>query len=150
MGDDATRMDEKTSPRLNPIGHVQSELTDSGDAPRQAHLGAPPARIEFTKEFEAHAADLQTGDTIWILTWLDRASRDTAAVHPEGNRNNPLTGIFSTRAPHRPNPIGLHRATITARDHNSITVNALEALNGTPVLDIKPVLPEELGPLPDQ
>ena len=142
--------DEETSLRLRPIGQVQSELTDQGAAPRQAHLGAPPARLEFAKEFGPHAADLAAGDAIWILTWLDRASRDIATVHPEGNPNNPLTGIFSTSAPHRPNPIGLHRAVITARDDNSITVDALEALNGTPVLDIKPVLPEELDPLPDQ
>jgi tRNA-Thr(GGU) m(6)t(6)A37 methyltransferase TsaA len=135
---------------LTPIGHVKSELRETSDAPRQAHLGAPPARIEFAPEFEAHAADLKKGDGIWILTWLDRASRDIAAVHPEGNANNPLTGIFATRAPHRPNPIGLHRAVIISRDRDSITVNALEALNGTPVLDVKPVLPEELGPIPSR
>ena len=136
-----------TSPNLRPIGRVESELAEPSDAPRQAFLGAPPARIEFAPEFEAHAADLGVGDTIWIFTWLDRASRDVAAVHPEGNPNNPLTGVFATRAPHRPNPIGLHRAVITAREANSITVDALEALNGTPVLDVKPVLAEELGQL---
>ena len=139
---------DASSLQLRPIGHVESDLTDASDAPRQAYLGAPPARIAFAPEFEAHAADLKQGDAIWILTWLDRASRDIAAVHPEGNANNPLTGVFATRAPHRPNPIGLHRAVITARDRNSITVDALEALNETPVLDVKPVLPEELGPLP--
>ena len=133
---------------VRPIGRVESPLTESRDAPRQAHLGAPPARIAFAPEFEPHAADLDAGDAIWILTWLDRASRDIAAVHPEGNPNNPLTGVFATRAPHRPNPIGLHRAVITSRDRNAITVDALEALNGTPVLDVKPVLPQELEPLP--
>ena len=137
-----------TSQNVRPIGRVESVLTEPGDAPRQGFLGAPAARIEFAPEFEAHAADLAAGDAIWILTWLDRASREVAAVHPEGNTNNPLTGVFATRAPHRPNPIGLHRAVITARDRNSITVDALEALNGTPVLDVKPVLPEELGPIP--
>src|SRR6185369_12930263 len=91
--------------QLHPIGHVQSDLTDASDAPRQGFLGAPPARIEFAPEFEAHAEHLKTGDAIWILTWLDRASRDIAAVHPEGKSNNPLTGVFATRAPHRPNPI---------------------------------------------
>ena len=136
-----------TSPNLRPIGRVESELAGPRDAPRQAFLGAPPARIKFAPGFEAHAADLGVGDTIWILTWLDRASRDVAAVRPEGNPNNPLTGVFATRAPHRPNPIGLHRAVIVSRDRTSITVDALEALNGTPVLDVKPVLAEELGQL---
>src|SRR6187200_2507468 len=135
------------SQQLRAIGRVESQLAEPGDAPRQAYLQAPPARIEFAPEFEAHASDLARGDTIWILTWLDRASRDVAAVHPEGNPNNPLTGVFATRAPHRPNPIGLHRAVIVSRDRTSITVDALEALNGTPVLDVKPVLPDELGPL---
>ena len=137
-----------TGPEVRPVGWVESELTEIGDAPRQAYLGAPAARIAFAPEFEAHAAHLDAGDAIWILTWLDRASRDVAAVHPEGNANNPLTGVFATRAPHRPNPIGLHRAIVTSRDRNSITVDALEALDGTPVLDVKPVVPEELGPLP--
>ena len=133
---------------VRPIGHVRSELTDASDAPRQAHLGAPPARIEFSPEFEAHARDQAEGDAVWILTWLDRASRDIAAVHPEGDSTKPLTGIFATRAPHRPNPIGLHRAVIVARDQTSIAIDALEALDGTPVLDVKPVLPQELAPLP--
>ena len=78
-----------------------------------------------------------------LLTWLDRADRDVLAVHPRSDPRNPLTGVFSTRSPDRPNPIGLHRVTVTARDGNRVQVAALEALDGTPIIDVKAVLGEE-------
>jgi tRNA-Thr(GGU) m(6)t(6)A37 methyltransferase TsaA len=88
---------------------------------------------------------LRPGDEILVLTWLDRARRDVLSVHPRGDASRPQEGVFSTRSPHRPNPIGLHRAEITAIDGRRVRVRHLEALDGTPILDVKPVLSEEIG-----
>ena len=125
---------------LWPVGRVESSLTDRDAAPKQADEGAPPARIVFRPEFREAARDLQRGDDVLVLTWLHRGRRDVLSVHPRGDMNRPLTGVFSTRSPDRPNPIGLHAVRIEDVGENEITVHNLEAIDGTPVLDIKPVL----------
>ena len=125
---------------VHPIGYVESSLVDRGAAPNQADEGAPEAWLVFSPQFTVALRDLRTGDEIVVLTWLDRAQRDVLAVHPRGDRSRPLTGVFSTRSPDRPNPIGLHRVTIQQMNGLRMQVGHLEALNGTPILDIKPVL----------
>jgi tRNA-Thr(GGU) m(6)t(6)A37 methyltransferase TsaA len=125
---------------LRPIGRVRSILTARGEGPRQADEGAPPADLLIDPEFAAAAADLRPGLRIVILTWLDRTDRTVQAVHPRGENDRPATGVFATRSPDRPNPIGLHEVTITAVADGAVTVDGLEALDGTPIIDIKPVL----------
>src|SRR5262245_30982591 len=97
---------------LKPIGHVNSQLTDITLAPKQGNEGAPSAWLEFSPEVATGLRDLEVGDELLVLTWLDRADRTTLEVHPRSDPNNPLTGVFSTRSPDRPNPIGIHRAKI--------------------------------------
>ncbi len=123
-----------------PIGRVRSQLVDRARAPRQAHEGAPAAWLELDPEVGDGLRDLRVGDTVVVVTWLDRARRDVLRVHPRDDLATPLTGVFSTRSPDRPNPIGLHDVEITAIDGTRIGVRHLEALDGTPILDIKPVL----------
>lgn len=128
---------------LRPIGRVQSPLLDRAAAPNQPDEGAPAAWLTFDPSVAAALSDLHVGDEILILTWLDRADREVLAVHPRGDTTRPLTGVFSTRAPDRPNPIGLHRATVLERDAPlRLRVDHLEALDGTPVIDVKPVIGE--------
>lgn len=127
------------------IGHVESPLTELASAPRQADEGAPEAWLVFDPEILPALADLRVGDEVLVLTWLDRARRDVLAVHPRGDTTRPMEGVFSTRSPHRPNPIGLHRVAIVATDGPRLQVRSLEALDGTPILDVKPVLSEEVG-----
>jgi tRNA-Thr(GGU) m(6)t(6)A37 methyltransferase TsaA len=128
--------------RLTPIGHVESPLTETRDAPRQPDEGAPAATIVLDPAVHAAAADIVPGDRIVVLTWLHAASRDVLRVHPRGDRNRPATGVFSTRSPERPNPIGLHTVTVRHVTPGRIDVEALEAIHGTPVIDLKPVLGE--------
>jgi tRNA-Thr(GGU) m(6)t(6)A37 methyltransferase TsaA len=123
-----------------PVGWVDSPLTDRADAPRQADEGAPSARIVFRPGFSEATADLRVGDRVVVLTWLHAGSRDVLSVHPRSDPTRPRQGVFSTRSPNRPNPVGLHSVTITAADDGGITVDRLEAIDGTPVIDIKPVL----------
>ncbi len=125
---------------LQPVGWVQSPLTDRTAAPKQGDEGAPPARIVFRPEVREATSDLQSGDEIIVLTWLHQGRRDVLSVHPRGDANRPLTGVFSTRSPDRPNPIGLHAVTIEIVEEDAITVHELEAIDGTPVLDVKPTL----------
>jgi tRNA-Thr(GGU) m(6)t(6)A37 methyltransferase TsaA len=127
------------------IGRVESPLTDAGAAPRQADEGAPAAWLVFEPEVLEALRSLRAGDEIILLTWLDRARRDVLSVHPRGDVSRPQEGVFSTRSPHRPNPIGLHRVRITQIDGLRIRVASLEALDGTPILDVKPTLSEEVG-----
>lgn len=125
---------------LHPIGWVDSPLVDPESAPKQGDEGSPDAWIAFDDTVSAGLRDLRAGEEVLVLTWLDRASRDVLVVHPRGDRARPETGVFSTRSPHRPNPIGLHRVTILSIDRTRVQVRNLEALDGTPVLDVKPVL----------
>ncbi|HUF34886.1 MAG TPA: tRNA (N6-threonylcarbamoyladenosine(37)-N6)-methyltransferase TrmO [Gemmatimonadales bacterium] len=129
-----------TSFQVNVIGRVESPLTDLESAPRQADEGAPGAWLSFEPEVLEGLRDIRAGDEVLILTWLDRARRDVLRVHPRGDTSRPLEGVFSTRSPHRPNPIGLHQVEIVAIDGPRIRVRHLEALDGTPILDLKPVL----------
>jgi tRNA-Thr(GGU) m(6)t(6)A37 methyltransferase TsaA len=125
---------------LRPIGRVESALTDRERAPRQADEGAPEAWLVFDDEVVDGLRDLRPGDEVLLLTWLDRARRDVLRVHPRSDPSRPLQGVFSTRSPDRPNPIGLHRVRITAVEGARVRVESLEALDGTPILDLKPVL----------
>ncbi|WP_328323545.1 tRNA (N6-threonylcarbamoyladenosine(37)-N6)-methyltransferase TrmO [Kribbella sp. NBC_00382] len=128
---------------LQPLGLVESSLTTKADAPRQGDEGAPDAWLVFDPEYAAALRDLAAGDEVLLITWFDRADRSTQVVHPRGDTQRPPTGVFSTRSPDRPNPLGLHRVTVLETDGLRIKVNHLEALDGTPVLDIKPVLTDE-------
>ena len=125
---------------LQPIGWVESPLADRDTAPLQGDEGAPEAWLVFEPGMSQGLRDLQPGSEVIVLTWLDRARRDVLAVHPRGDQTRPVTGVFSTRSPDRPNPIGLHRVTILAIDGTRMRVRNLEALDGTPIVDVKPVL----------
>jgi len=125
---------------LHPIGWVESPLTDRRLAPRQGHEGAPEACLVFGAEVSEGLRDLRPGDEVIVLTWLDRADRDVLAVHPRGDPTLPLTGVFSTRSPDRPNPVGLHRVEIMSAEGTRFRVRNLEALDRTPIVDVKPVL----------
>jgi len=127
------------------IGRVESPLTDPDAAPRQADEGAPEAWLVFEPEVAEALDGIRPGDEVLLLTWLDRARRDVLTVHPRGDVSRPRAGVFSTRSPHRPNPIGLHRVEITAVDGRRLRVRSLEALDGTPIIDLKPVLGEDVG-----
>lgn len=128
--------------RLRPVGRVESPLADRAAAPKQGDEGAPPARIVFLPVFSEAAGDLREGDEVLVLTWLHLGRRDVLSVHPRDDANRPLEGVFSTRSPDRPNPIGLHAVTIEAVEENAVRVRNLEAIDGTPVIDVKPVLGE--------
>jgi tRNA-Thr(GGU) m(6)t(6)A37 methyltransferase TsaA len=133
-------------PVLRPIGWVDSPLVDQSAAPNQGDEGAPDTWLVLDASVRPAMRDLEVGAEAVVLTWLDRADRDILVVHPRGDPNRPPTGVFSTRSQDRPNPIGLHTVQILAIDGNRIRVRHLEALDRTPVLDIKPVL----GPVEDR
>jgi tRNA-Thr(GGU) m(6)t(6)A37 methyltransferase TsaA len=125
---------------LVPIGTVQSPLTDRASAPKQGHEGSPEAWLVFEPRVVEGLEGIGPGDEIVVLTWLDRADRDVLRVHPRGDVANPEQGVFNTRSPDRPNPIGLHQVEVVTVDDNRLRVRNLEALDGTPVIDVKPVL----------
>ncbi|HYU85740.1 MAG TPA: tRNA (N6-threonylcarbamoyladenosine(37)-N6)-methyltransferase TrmO [Kribbellaceae bacterium] len=125
---------------LRAVGRVESPLTDPAAAPKQGDEGSPEAWLVFDEGYAEAARDLTAGSDVLVLTWLDRADRDVLTVHPRGDVNRPEQGVFSTRSPHRPNPIGLHRVGILEVDGLRLKVRDLEALDGTPILDVKPVL----------
>ena len=125
---------------LQPIGRVESPLVDRAAAPKQGDEGSPDAWLVFEPDVLDGIRDLQVGSDVIVLTWLDRGQRDTLVVHPRGDLTRPPTGVFSTRSPDRPNPIGLHRVTILAIDGLRVQVRDLEALDATPIVDVKPVL----------
>ena len=129
---------------LQPIGWVESPLTDPATAPKQGDEGSPEAWLEFDEVVRDGLRDLQTGTDIIVLTWLDRAQRDVLRVHPRGDPANPKQGVLGTRSPHRPNPIGLHRVSIVSIEGTRILVRNLEAVTGTPIVDVKPVLNRQL------
>ncbi|HWC24989.1 MAG TPA: tRNA (N6-threonylcarbamoyladenosine(37)-N6)-methyltransferase TrmO [Solirubrobacteraceae bacterium] len=125
---------------LRPIGRVESPLIDAEQAPKQGDEGAPEAWLVLDPALREAFRALQVGSEVIVLTWLDRARRDVLRVHPRGAPANPEQGVFSTRSPARPNPIGLHLVEIAAIEDTRFRVRNLEALDGTPILDVKPVL----------
>lgn len=127
---------------MRPIGWVESPLVDRDSAPKQGDEGSPDAWLVFEPGVSEGLRDLRAGTDVIVLTWFDRALRDVLVVHPRGDPARPATGVFSTRSPDRPNPIGLHRVEIASIDGARVRVRNLEALNGTPIVDVKPVLSE--------
>ena len=125
---------------LRSLGVVRSALSDRKGAPRQGYEGAPDASIEIHPEFQRGLDGVKAGDDVLLLTWLHEGQRDVLEVRPRKDPRNPMTGVFATRSPDRPNPIGLHRVTVTRIDGARLDVRPLEAIDGTPVVDIKPVL----------
>jgi len=125
---------------IHPIGWVESTLVDRDAAPRQGDEGAPDAWLVLDPTMRPAVRDVEAGAEVIVLTWLDRADRGTLVVHPRGDPERPPLGVFSTRSQDRPNPIGLHRVHVLAIDDTRIHVRHLEALDRTPVVDIKPVL----------
>jgi tRNA-Thr(GGU) m(6)t(6)A37 methyltransferase TsaA len=125
---------------LRPIGRVESSLVDTASAPRQGDEGAPDAWLVFDDDVLDGLADVTVGDELLVLTWLDRGRRDVLVVQPRGDPNRPPTGVFSTRSPDRPNPIGLHRVRVRDVDRARLHVDGLEAIDGTPIVDVKPLL----------
>ena len=125
---------------VHPVAWVESALTELDTAPNQGDEDAPDAVLVFDAAVAEATNDIGVGDQLLVLTWLDRARRDVLSVHPRGDERRPLTGVFSTRSPHRPNPIGLHRVRVVSVDGLRVRVGPLEAIDGTPVLDVKPVL----------
>ena len=134
-----------TSFEVRVIGKVESPLTDLQSAPLQADEGAPEAWLVFEPEVLEGLRSLQPSDQVIIITWLDRARRDVLSVHPRGDPSRAQEGVFSTRSPHRPNPVGLHRVEITAIDGRRVRVRHLEVLDGTPIIDVKPILSGDIG-----
>jgi tRNA-Thr(GGU) m(6)t(6)A37 methyltransferase TsaA len=122
---------------LTPIGHVESPLTDAASAPKQGFEGSPEAWLVLEPSVLEGLDGLAAGDEVIVLTWLDRAARDVLRVHPRGDPANPERGVFATRSPARPNPIGLHLVRIVSVDGPRLRVQDLEALDGTPIVDIK-------------
>ena len=129
--------------RLEPIGILRSELTDLEQAPRQGSEGAPHARLEVYPWAARALSGVKAGDKLLVITWLHAARRDVFEVHPRSDPKLPLTGVFATRSPDRPNPLGLHPVVVHAIDGNSLEIGPIEAIDGTPVVDIKPVLGNE-------
>jgi tRNA-Thr(GGU) m(6)t(6)A37 methyltransferase TsaA len=129
---------------LRPVGWVESTLVDPDAAPKQGDEGSPEATLVFDEAVAEAFRDLEPGAEVIVLTWLHRARRDVLRVHPRSDPANPEQGVFNTRSPDRPNPIGLHRVGIVAIDGARFRVRNLEALDGTPVVDVKPVLDQRL------
>jgi tRNA-Thr(GGU) m(6)t(6)A37 methyltransferase TsaA len=125
---------------VSPIGLLHSPIKDRAEAPRQARQGAPDAWLELDATVADGLEGIAVGDEIIVITWLHKARRDTLKVHPRGDENAPLKGVFSTRSPDRPNPLGLHRVTVLSIAGSKLKVGPIEAIDGTPVVDIKPVL----------
>jgi len=125
---------------IRSIGEVSSSLKTLDAAPRQADEGAPEAWLVFEPEAVAGLRNIRPGDDLILITWLDRARRDVLSVHPRGDVSRPSEGVFSTRSPHRPNPLGLHDVKVTAVEGGRLRVQGLEAIDGTPIVDVKPLL----------
>jgi tRNA-Thr(GGU) m(6)t(6)A37 methyltransferase TsaA len=125
---------------MKPVGWVESPLGERSQAPRQGNEGSPEAWIVFEAELAEALRGIEAGDEVLVFTWLDRADRNVLQTHPRDDPANPLQGIFNTRSPDRPNPIGLHPVTVLAIEGMRMKVRDLEALDGTPVVDVKPVI----------
>jgi len=125
---------------IDAIGLVRSSLARRELAPRQGDEGAPRALLELASDVREGLRGIAAGDELVVLTWLHQARRDVLVVHPRNEPERPLTGVFATRSPDRPNPIGLHRVRVLAAEDGVLEVEPLEAIDGTPIVDIKPVL----------
>jgi len=132
----------KTSYTVEPIGVIHSELTSCEAAPHQGNEGAPDAWFEVNATVAEGLEGIAARNEIILITWFHKARRDILKVHPRGDKNRPLTGVFATRSPDRPNPLGLHRVTVLEVTGNRLRVGPIEAIDGTPVIDIKPVIPK--------
>jgi tRNA-Thr(GGU) m(6)t(6)A37 methyltransferase TsaA len=135
----------ESSYEVKAIGKVESQLTDLASAPKQGDEGAPDAWLVFEPAVLDALEGIRPGDEVIVLTWLHRARRDVFRVHPRGDLSRPQQGVFNTRSPHRPNPIGLHPVEIVSIDGGRVRVRNLEALDGTPIVDLKPVLSSDVG-----
>ena len=129
---------------IRPIGMVRSELSAREEAPKQGNEGAPDAWVEIDAAVREGLEGIMVGSEIILLTWFHEADRTMLKVHPRGDFSRPLTGVFSTRSGDRPNPVALHRVTVLEIDANRVKVGPLEAIDGTPVIDIKPLLPQSI------
>ena len=129
-----------TETEIKPVGRVESPLTDRADAPKQGSEGAPEAWIAFEPDLVDALLGIAVGDEVLVFTWLDRGRRDVLRTRPRDDPAHPVQGVFNTRSPDRPNPIGLHPVTVLAIEGPRMLVSELEALDGTPVLDVKPVI----------
>jgi tRNA-Thr(GGU) m(6)t(6)A37 methyltransferase TsaA len=125
---------------IKPVGRVESSLIERGAAPKQGNEGAPEAWIVFEPDLIEALHGIEPGDKILVFTWLDRGDRNVLQTRPRDDPANPIQGVFNTRSPDRPNPIGLHPVTVVAIEGSRVLVSELEALDGTPVIDVKPVL----------
>jgi tRNA-Thr(GGU) m(6)t(6)A37 methyltransferase TsaA len=125
---------------VNPIGFVRSPLKDREAAPRQGDEGAPDASIDLEPSVSDALQGIVVGDELVVVTWLHEARRDVLQVHPRDDESRPLTGVFATRSSDRPNPLGLHRVTVLGIEGLELRVGPLEAIDGTPVVDIKSAL----------
>jgi tRNA-Thr(GGU) m(6)t(6)A37 methyltransferase TsaA len=125
---------------LAPVGFLHSPLKSREEAPNQGYEGAPDAWLEVNETVAEGLEGIAVGDEIIVITWLHKAQRDILKTHPRNDETMPLAGVFATRSPDRPNPLGLHRVTVLAIDGRRLQVGPLEAIDGTPVVDIKPVL----------
>jgi len=125
---------------MRSIGVIRSNLRTLEEAPKQGSEGAPDAWLEVDPSVADALDGLAVGDEILVITWLHEAQCDVLKVHPRGDARNPLTGVFATRSPHRPNPLGIHRVTIRRIERMRLRVGPIEAIDATPVLDIKPML----------
>ncbi len=125
---------------LRPIGVIRSDLKSRAEAPKQGSEGAPDVWLEIEPWAAKAARGLGAGDELIVITWFHQAERDVLEVHPRSDPRNPLTGVFATRSPDRPNPLGLHPVTVRAVEGNRLRIGPIEAIDGTPVVDIKPAL----------
>jgi tRNA-Thr(GGU) m(6)t(6)A37 methyltransferase TsaA len=130
---------------LQPVGYIRSTLRTLDAAPRQGAEGAPDAWLEVNTALARGLRGIASGDALVVVTWLDRADRDVLEVHPRSDPANPLTGVFATRSPDRPNPLGLHRVTVREISGTRLRIGPIEAIDGTPVVDVKPVLVDSAG-----
>jgi tRNA-Thr(GGU) m(6)t(6)A37 methyltransferase TsaA len=125
---------------ITPVGRVESPLADRAEAPKQGSEGAPEAWLVFEREFGEALLGIEVGDEVIVLTWLDRGRRDVLRTRPRDDPANPIRGVFTTRSPDRPNPIGLHPVEVVEVDGMRVRVTNMEALDGTPILDLKPLI----------
>jgi tRNA-Thr(GGU) m(6)t(6)A37 methyltransferase TsaA len=130
---------------VQPIGTVESPLTDPASAPKQGDEGAPDAWLAFEPAVLEGLEGVRVGDEVIVLTWLDRARRDVLRVHPRDDASRPEQGVFTTRSSDRPNPIGLHRVQVLKIEGSRVEVRSLEAVDGTPIVDLKPVLSADIA-----